>query len=106
MSENTDKGVVREAVLRIKWRDPGPALFATEVAVLGTADSVHFAFYQVLAPVSATLGGEEESKRLLENGTIDAVPIAHIAVPHSKLDGIIQALLEYKRKHDEGRGGA
>jgi hypothetical protein len=105
MTEESGKVSSHEAVLRIKWRDPGPALFASDIVVLGTADTLHLAFYQVIAPITASMGSEDDRRRLEENGSVDAAPIAHIAIPYSKLDSLIQALIDYKQKRDKRVGG-
>jgi hypothetical protein len=82
-------------ILRIDWKDLGPAVFANQVLALIDEGMLHLGFYQTIPPL-VIAENDEERKRVIdsleERGAVDAKLMVHVTLPLSKLTGVIEIL--------------
>jgi hypothetical protein len=72
--------------LKVKFKEPGPAIFSNNMTVQRDETVAYVSFYQTIPPLIL----DESVIEALES--IEAMPIVRVALPLSKLGDLIGAL--------------
>jgi hypothetical protein len=91
MPNNPDE-MTEGRFVRINWTDAGRSLFANHVLVQSDFASVYLTFYQINPPMILAEDESQKQELLAKLESIEALPIARIAVPKQQLSNLIDAL--------------
>ena len=76
---------------KLKFKEPGPAIFSNNMLVQRDESVAYIAFYQTIPPL--IIGDEEAQKATIEGmDSIESLPVVRVAIPLHKLEGLIEAL--------------
>lgn len=78
--------------LKVRFKEPGGAIFANNMVVQRDETVAYVTFYQVTPPI--LLGDDESQKKIAIDAidTIEAIPAVRVAFPLNKLEALIDAL--------------